>query len=85
MADTMKKFEDDILEKEIRHEEDVIDRKRDDINVHEDQIADDKTKFMKDLHKDEIKHDEKVIERKEHEAEKHDAHLKENEQEIEGK
>lgn len=52
---------------------------------HEVQIKDDKSKMMKDLHEHEIKHDEKVIERKEHDAEKHDAHLKENEQEIEGK
>ncbi len=85
MADTFKKLEDDVLEKEVRHDENVIDAKRGDIEVHEDQIADDKTKFMKDLHEHEIKHDEKVIERKEHDAEKHDAHLKENEQEIEGK
>ncbi|MEY8380524.1 hypothetical protein [Ileibacterium valens] len=85
MAETFKKLEDEVLEKEVRHDENVIDAKRGDIMEHEVQIKDDKSKMMKDLHEHEIKHDEKVIERKEHDAEKHDAHLKENEQEIEGK
>lgn len=84
-AETFKKLEDEVLEKEVRHDENVIDAKRGDIMEHEVQIKDDKSKMMKDLHEHEIKHDEKVIERKEHDAEKHDAHLKENEQEIEGK
>lgn len=85
MAHEFKKLEDEVLEREVRHDEDVIDNKRSDLNEHEVQIDKDKSKFMKDLHEHEIKHDEKVIERKEHDAERHDAHLKENEQELEGK
>ncbi len=82
MADELKKFEDKILSDEIRHDEKVIENKREDINEHEIEKADDKSKFMKDLREDEIKHDGKVIERKEKAAEKHEAKIKENEQEI---
>lgn len=60
----------------------MIENKREDINEHEIEKADDKSKFMKDLREDEIKHDGKVIERKEKAAEKHEAKIKENEQEI---
>lgn len=84
MADEFKKFEDKILSDEVRHDEDVIDKKRQEMNEHEDQKADDKSKFMKDLRADEIKHDEKVIERKEKDAAKHEAKIKENEEAITG-
>lgn len=59
MAETFKKLEDEVLEKEVRHDENVIDAKRGDIMEHEVQIKDDKSKMMKDLHEHEIKHDEK--------------------------
>ena len=84
MADFMKKMEDEVLEKMIRHDEEVIERKRNDKNEHEVQIGQDHSKFMKDLHKEEIKHNEKVMARKEEEAAKHEATIKENEQKIHG-
>ncbi|WP_294730119.1 hypothetical protein [uncultured Faecalibaculum sp.] len=82
MADEFKKMEDDILEKELRHDENKIDDKRSDIADHEAQIREDKTKFMKDIHAEEIKHDERVIARKENDAERHEEKIKENEQKI---
>lgn len=82
MADAFKKFEDKILSDEVRHDEDVIDKKREEINEHELQDKDDKSKLLKDLHNAEIKHDEKVIDRKEEHAAKHEAKIKENEEEI---
>ncbi|MEY8308283.1 hypothetical protein AAK899_02030 [Erysipelotrichaceae bacterium 51-3] len=85
MADDFKKFEDKILSDEIRHDEDVIDRKRGDLKEHELELSEDKSKLMKDLRKEEIKHDEKVIDRKEKDAADHEAKLKENEQAITGK
>lgn len=82
MADEFKKLEDEVLERETRHDEDVIDNKRSNINEHEVQIEQDKSKFMKKLHEDEIKHDEKVIDRKEEAAARHEDKIKENEQKI---
>ena len=82
MADGFKKMEDDILEKELRHDENKIDAKRGDIADHEAQIDKDKSKFMKDIHKEEIKHDERVMARKENDAERHEEKIKKNEQEI---
>ena len=82
MAEEFKKMETEILEKEVRHDENKIDAKRGDIAEHEEQIGKDKTKFMKDLHEEEIKHDERVIARKENDAERHEAKIKKNEQKI---
>lgn len=82
MAHEFEKMEADVLEKEIRHDEDVIDAKRGDLNMHEAENDHDSSKFMKDLHNEEIKHDEKVIDRKEERAEKHEEKLKETEQKI---
>lgn len=83
MAHEFKKLEDDILEKEIRHDEDVIDRKRGDMNVHEADNEKSDNKFMDDLRGKEIAHDEKVIARKEKDAARHEEKLRENEQELE--
>lgn len=82
MADDFKKFEDKILDDEVRHGEDVIDKKREDIKEHTLEEGKDKSKFMKDLHADEIKHDEKVIDRKEKDAARHEAKIKSNEEAI---
>lgn len=82
MADEFKKMEDAVLEKVIRHDENVIDAKRGDINEHEVELKDDKTKIMKDIREEEIKHDERVIARKEKDAGKHEEKVKENEQKI---
>ena len=84
MADEFRKMENNILEKELRHDENKIDAKRGDIAYHEAQIDKDKTKFMKDIHKEEIKHDERVMARKENDAERHEEKIKENEQIIHG-
>ncbi len=82
MAHDIKEMEDGILEREVRHEEDVINRKRTDENVHDVQIEHDDTKLMKDLHKEEIKHDEKEIAREDEKAAKHEEKIKENEKAI---
>lgn len=84
MAEGFKKMEDDILEKELRHDENKVDAKRGDIAEHEEQISKDKSKLMKDIHKEEIKHDERVMARKENAAERHEEKIKENEQKING-
>lgn len=84
MADEFRKMENNILEKELRHDENKIDAKRGDIADYEAQIDKDKTKFMKDIHKEEIKHDERVMARKENDAERHEEKIKENEQIIHG-
>ncbi len=86
MANTFKKLEDDILEKEIRHDEEVINRKRNDENVHEmDEAHFDKSKMMKDLREHEIHHDERVIEKKMEKAEEHEEKVRVNEQKINDK
>lgn len=85
MADDFKKIEDKILSDKIRHDEDVIDRKRSDLKEHELELSEDKSKMMKDLRKEEIKHDEKVIDRKEKDAADHEAKLKANEEAITGR
>ncbi len=82
MADFIKKVEDKILEAEVRHDERVIEKKREDLNEHVVEEGYDKTGLMKDLRKDEISHDEKVIARKEADAAKHDEKIKSNEQAI---
>lgn len=82
MADNFKKFEDEVLEKEVRHDEEKINEKKNDIAEHEEQISKDKSKFMKDVHGEEIKHDEHVIFDKEREAGKHEAKIKANEEKI---
>lgn len=82
MADAFKKFEDDILEKEVHHDENVIDDKRSAVKEHEVQMDEEDSKIMKDLRASEIKHDEKVIVRKEDKAAEHEEKIKKNEQEI---
>lgn len=82
MAHDFKKMENDILEKEIRHDENVIDKKRGNINEHEMKCEKSDNKFMNDIRKEEVKHDEKVIERKEDAADRHEEKVRENEQEI---
>ncbi len=82
MADFIKKVEDKILEAEVRHDERVIEKKREEMNEHAVEEGYDKTGMMKDLRKDEMAHDEKVIERKEAHVAKHDEKIKSNEQAI---
>lgn len=82
MADDFKKFEDKVLSAEVRHDERVIERKREDENLHKVEESHDKNKCLKDLREHEMKHDEKVIERKEQAAAKHEEKIKENEQDI---
>lgn len=82
MAHDFKKIEDDIREKELRHDEEVIDEKRSDIEAHRTEDDKDKSKFLKDIHEAEIRHDEKVIERKEKDAARHEAEIKKTEQEL---
>lgn len=82
MADTFKKIEDDVLEKTIRHDETVIDRKRTEINEDEMKIKKSDNKFMNDIREKAIAHDEKVIERREEAADKHEEKVKDNEQTI---
>lgn len=82
MADFIKKVEDKILEAELRHDERVIEDKREDMNEHEIEKAYDKTDFMKDIRSDEINHDEKVMEKKAEDAAKHEEKIKANEQAI---
>lgn len=82
MAGEFKKFEDKVLSDMVRHDEDVIDKKREDINIHSLEEGEDKSKFMKDLREKEMAHDEKVIERKEHDADKHLDKIKTNEQDL---
>lgn len=82
MADAIKKMEDKILTDEVRHDERVIEKKREDMNEHLAEEEKDKSSLMKDLRKAEIKHDEKVIARKEAHAEKHEEKIKANEQAI---
>lgn len=82
MTEEFRKLEDEVLEKETRHDENVIDKKLGNINEHEVQMHEDKSRLMKDLHKEEIRHDEKVIERKENDAARHEEKIKKNEQKI---
>lgn len=85
MAHDFEKFEADVEEKLVRHDEDVIDNKRGDLNEHEAELAKDKNGLLRDIRKEEIKHDEKVIARKEKDAAKHEAAAKKHEEEVTGK
>lgn len=85
MAHDFKKFEADVEEDAVRHDEKVILDKREDEKKHEVEMDHDKSKLMRDIREKEIEHDEKVIDRKEKDAAKHEAAAKHDEQVITGK
>ncbi len=75
MTNVFTKLHEDMLDEEIKHEENVIRKEQDKIRKHDEEMKKENQSLGKDIHDDEIHAEEKKIVRESHRLDRHEEKL----------